>query len=53
MELNGTDSTDFEFYTSDNLAKYSIKIEGISEDGTPISTGTSIQVTNQINITDK
>jgi len=53
MELNGTDSTDFEFYTSDNLAKYTIKVEGISDDGTPISASSSIQVTNQINVTDK
>lgn len=53
LELNGTDSTRFEFYTSDNLANYSIKIEGISEDGTPISTSSSIQIANQINVSDK
>ena len=53
LELNGTDSTDFEFYTSDNLANYTIKVEGISEDGTPISAAAGIQVTNQINVTDK
>jgi len=53
MELNGTDDTKFEFYTSDNLANYSIKVEGISEDGTPISASSGIQVTNKINSTDK
>lgn len=53
LELNGTDNTHFEFYTSDNTAKFIIKVEGISEDGTPISTSSSIQVNNQINVTDK
>lgn len=46
LELNGTESTNFEFYTSDNLANYSIKVEGISEDGTPVSASSSFQVTN-------
>jgi hypothetical protein len=53
MELSGTDDTKFEFYTSDNLAKFSIKVEGISEDGTPLSASSRIEVTNQINVTDK
>ena len=53
LELNGKDSTNFEFYTSDNTAKFIIKVEGISEDGTPISARSSIQVNNQINVTDK
>ena len=53
LELNGDGDTSFEFYTSDNLTKYSIKIEGVSEDGVPISASSSIQVTNQINVADK
>jgi len=53
LELSGTNDTSFEFYTSDNLAKYIIKVEGISEDGTPISATSSFQVTNPINNTDK
>jgi hypothetical protein len=53
MELSGTDDTKFEFYTSDNLAKFSIKVEGITEDGTPVSASSRIEVTNQINVTDK
>lgn len=53
LELSGTDDTNFEFYTSDNLAKYIIKVEGITEDGTPISATSSFQVTNPINNTDK
>jgi len=53
MELNGTDDTKFEFYTSDNLANYSIKVEGISEDGTPINASSGIQITNKINSTEK
>jgi len=51
--LNATDDTNFEFYTSDNSAKFIIKVEGISEDGTPISASSAIQVENQINVTDK
>jgi hypothetical protein len=47
VELNETDDTKIEFYTSDNLAKYSIHLEGIAEDGTPISASTRIQVTNK------
>jgi len=34
----------FEFYTSDNTAKFLIKAEGITEDGTPVSACSSIQV---------
>jgi len=53
MELNGTDDTKFEFYTSDNLAKFIIKVEGITDDGTPVSASSVIDVTNQINATSK
>ena len=53
LELNGTDNTKFEFYTSDNEAKYFIKVEGVSEDGTPISASSIIQIANQINVIDK
>jgi len=53
LGLNATDDTNFEFYTSDNQAKFIIKVEGISEDGTPISASSAIQVENQINATNK
>jgi len=54
MELNGTnDSTSFEFYTSDNLAEYIIKVEGISENGKPISAITSFKVSNLVIDTNK
>jgi len=53
MELSQTDKTNFEFYTSDNTANFIIKVEGISEDGTPVSASTTIQVNNQINATGK
>lgn len=53
MELNGNDDTKFEFYTSDNLAKFSIKVEGITEDGTSVSASSHIEVTNQLNVSDK
>ena len=53
VELNAIDSTHVEFYTSDNAANFLIKVEGISEDGTPISTCSSIKVINQLNVTEK
>jgi hypothetical protein len=53
MELNGNDDTKFEFYTSDNLTKFSIKVEGITEDGTSVSASSHIEVTNQLNVSDK
>lgn len=49
IEINGTDSTAFEFYSSDNTARFIIKVDGISEDGAPISASTCIQVKNPIN----
>ena len=53
LNINETDSTGFEFYTSDNTANYIIEINGISEYGIPISARKSIVVNNQINIPDK
>lgn len=47
LELKGAESTDFEFYTSDNTTNFIIKVEGISQDGNPVSSSTSIQVKNQ------
>lgn len=53
VEINGTDNTDIEFYTSDHIANYSIKVEGISDDGTPISLSSGFQVNNSINAQEK
>lgn len=53
LTLNGTDNTNFEFYTSDNVATFIIKAEGITEDGTPISTTSRIQVNHQLNASTK
>jgi hypothetical protein len=53
VEINGTDNTDIEFYTSDNIANYIIKVEGISDDGTPISLSSGFQVNNFNNTNDK
>ena len=53
LELKQSDHTTFEFYTSDNTANFIIKIEGLSEDGTPISASSVIQVNNPINVTDQ
>jgi len=53
LKTNGTDTLNFEFYTSDNTADFAIKIEGISDNGTPISVSKGIQVNNQINTAEK
>jgi len=53
LELNGIDSTNFEFYTSDNAAGFIIKVEGVLENGMPIYSMSRIQVENQIKATDK
>jgi hypothetical protein len=53
LELNGKNTANIEFYTSDNAADYMIQIEGISEDGSPISSSSGIQVINQPNVTNK
>ncbi len=53
LELNGTDETHFEFYTSDNTATFTIKVEGISENGTAISASSNFQVNNSINVFEK
>lgn len=53
IELNGIDSTNFEFYTSDNAANFIIKAEGILENGMPICSTSRIQVDNQIKATEK
>ena len=53
LELKKDDNTAFDFYTSDNTANFIIKVEGISENGTPISASSVIKVNNPINVTVK
>ena len=53
LELNATDETHFEFYTSDNAANFTIRVEGISENGTAISASSNFQVNNSINVIGK
>ncbi len=53
FEINSTQSSNFEFYTSDHIGNYIIKIEGITSDGIPISSSTKIQVLNQINFSQR
>jgi len=53
LELNVNTSTNFEFYTSDNIANFLIHVEGITEDGRPISNFSRIKVTEPINVNDK
>ena len=49
LELNGTDDSVFEFYTPDNTGNFIIRVEGLSDNGIPISAESIIQVTNQVN----
>jgi len=53
LELKGKNTANIEFYTSDNAANYMIQIDGISEDGSLISSSSAIQVINQSNVTNK
>ena len=49
LNINALHDHHFEFYSSDNEATFTINIEGISEDGTPISASSRIQVSNKQN----
>lgn len=53
LEITENTDTSFEFYTSDNLAEYMIKVEGISSNGNPISATARFQVTNPVKNTAK
>lgn len=53
LGISKTEEVLFDFYTSDNQARFIIKVEGVTEDGMPVSASSSIKVENQINITDK
>lgn len=46
-------NSNFEFYTSDNKGNFVIKIEGIDENGSPISQSAYIQVNNNLKSTQK
>lgn len=47
IEIKSMEPVNFEFYTSDNEADFNIKVEGISNDGTPISMNKCIRVINK------
>jgi len=49
IKINDTGTADLEFFTSDNTSDFIIRVEGISNDGTPYNASTGIQVNNQIN----
>lgn len=53
VDLLQNQQKDLEFYTSDNTAKFVIKLEGIADDGTPMSARANIQVNNLNNETAK
>jgi len=53
LEVSATGNADVELYTSDNTASFRIQVEGVLEDGTPISSGSSFQVINPLNSNDK
>lgn len=46
--IDETNNAHFEFYTSDNKGNFLIKVEGIAEDGTPISQSANFQVNNNL-----
>ncbi len=48
LNLNDYEKT-IEFYASDNEGNYIIRVEGVTEDGKPISYSTKIQVSNRTN----
>jgi len=50
LELKGSDQTNLEFYTSDNIGNYTLKVVGISEDGTPVNYSSCIQVITPENV---
>jgi hypothetical protein len=47
LEIKEQESTGFDFFTSDNEGSFILKIEGITEDGQPISFSKNIQVKKQ------
>ena len=53
LEIKEQESTSFEFITSDNEGIFILKIEGITDDGQPISIRKNIQVINQSKTTEK
>jgi hypothetical protein len=53
LEVKGETPTILEFYTSDNTADFQIRVEGISEDGAPISAVSCIHVNNPQTVIDK
>jgi hypothetical protein len=53
IEIKEQESTCFDFITSDNEGIFILKIEGITDDGQPISFSKNIQVINQTKSTEK
>ncbi|MDD2797265.1 MAG: hypothetical protein PHV20_01600 [Bacteroidales bacterium] len=51
LSIKSNEEQKIEFYTSDHLSNYIIKVEGIAEDGTPISSSAIIKVTDHSNAT--
>lgn len=47
LTIKPNETGEFEFYTTDNTGDFVIEIEGISEDGKPISATTGFQVKNE------
>jgi hypothetical protein len=53
LTLRQNETTDVEFYTSDHTATFTIKAEGISPDGIPVSASARIQVIDSQNATNQ
>ena len=47
LEIKESEPANFEFFTSDNAASFIIKVEGISDNGTPVSMNKRIRVINK------
>jgi len=53
LEIKEQEQTSFDFFTSDNEGNFLIRIEGVSNDGQPISYSSTIQVVKQSKSTEK
>ncbi len=53
FEINSTQDPSFEFFTSDHVGNYIIKVEGITPEGISISSSAKIQVLNHVNLSQR
>jgi len=51
--ITSLQNSGFEFYTSDHIGNYIIKVEGITSEGIPVSASTKIQILNNENLSQR